>query len=101
MPKNLPIVEGIDLTNPAEFAHGIPQAAFTAMRERDGLSWIQSTHSLAGFWNVTRNAGVVPVPPTAENYSAAIGHIHSYHITDNALDDPAPTSQKNTPIHTH
>ena len=100
MPKNLPLVEGIDLTNPAEFAHGIPQAAFTAMRERDGLSWVEGTDSQAGFWNVTRHADVVTVSRDTDTYSSAIGHIQMYDIDEDALDARASMIDMDPPIHT-
>ncbi|MDG1409809.1 MAG: cytochrome P450 [Acidimicrobiales bacterium] len=100
MTENLPLVEGIDLTDPAQFANGIPQAAFTAMRERDGLSWVEGTDSQAGFWNVTRYADVVTASRDTETYSSAVGHIQMYDIDEDALDARASMIDMDPPIHT-
>ena len=100
MPSHTPLVEGIDLTNPAEFAHGIPHAAFAAIRETDGLSWVEGTGGQTGFWNVTRHEDVVAVSRDTETFSSAVGHIQMYDIDEDALEARASMIDMDPPIHT-
>ncbi len=100
MPSHTPLVDGIDLTDPAEFANGIPHAAFATLREQDGLSWVDGTDEQAGFWNVTRHADVVAVSRDTETYSSAVGHIQMYDIDEDALDARASMIDMDPPIHT-
>jgi cholest-4-en-3-one 26-monooxygenase len=100
LPSHTPLVEGIDLTNPAEFAHGIPHSAFAALREADGLSWVEGTGGQTGFWNVTRHEDVVAVSRDTETFSSAVGHIQMYDIDEDALEARASMIDMDPPLHT-
>ncbi len=100
MPSHTPLVEGIDLTDPASFSDGIPHPAFAAMRDADGLSWVPGNDEFDGFWNVTRHADVVTVSRDTDTYSSAAGHIQMYDIDEDALEARASMIDMDPPIHT-
>ena len=91
----------IDLSDPATFSQGIPQAAFAEMRSRPQLSWTPPQGGdRTGFWSVTRHASVAEVSRDTELYSSAVGHIQIYDIDEDALGARASMIDLDPPVHT-
>src|SRR5437660_12292228 len=63
-----PVID-VDLTNPATFAGGIPQAVFARVRREDPVAWHPSR--AGGFWSLTRHADVVAANRDTESLSPA------------------------------
>ncbi len=91
----------VDLSDPATFARGIPQAAFAEMRSRPTLSWTPPRGGdRAGFWSVTRHEPLSEVSRNTEVYSSAVGHIQIYDIDSDALSARASMIDLDPPVHT-
>ena len=90
-----------DLSDPATFSQGIPQAAFAEMRSRPELSWTPpSGGDRTGFWSVTRHAPLSEVSRDTDLYSSAVGHIQIYDIDSDALSARASMIDLDPPVHT-
>ncbi len=95
------LVAPADLSDPATFSQGLPQAAFAEMRSRPGLSWTPpSGGDRNGFWSVTRHAPVAEVSRDTDLYSSAVGHIQIYDIDEDALSTRASMIDLDPPVHT-
>lgn len=91
-----------DLSDPAIFAHGIPQEAFSELRAMRGLAWnpLPAEGPDAGFWSVGRFEDIVQVSRNPDLFSSAVGHIQIYNIDDDALDARASMIDMDPPEHT-
>ena len=91
-----------DLSDPAAFDQGIPQAAFAQMRAAEGLVWndLPDEGAGAGFWSVGRFDDVAAVSRDPETFSSATGHIQIYNIDEDALDARASMIDMDPPEHT-
>lgn len=91
-----------DLSDPAVFDHGIPQAAFAELRAMPGLAWnrLPQEGEGAGFWSVGRFDDIVAVSRDTETFSSAAGHIQIYNIDDDALSARASMIDMDPPEHT-
>jgi cholest-4-en-3-one 26-monooxygenase len=91
-----------DLSDPAVFDHGIPQAAFAELRAMPGLAWspLPQEGPDAGFWSIGRFDDIVTVSRDPETYSSATGHIQIYNIDEDALTARASMIDMDPPEHT-
>jgi cytochrome P450 len=74
-PLAYPTLDGVDLTNPLNFAHGQPWADFKRMREQAPVMWHAEPREGPGFWAVTRHADVMTVNGDPETFSSQRGGI--------------------------
>ena len=74
-PLAFPVVEGVDLTNPMNFAHGQPWADFARMRSQAPVMWHAEPREGPGFWAVTRHADIMTVNGDPETFSSQRGGI--------------------------
>lgn len=90
-----------DLSDPTVFDSGIPQEAFSELRDTPGLAWNRVDGSdTDGFWSVGRFDDVVAVSRDTELFSSAKGHIQIYSIDHDALDARASMIDTDPPMHT-
>jgi cytochrome P450 len=91
-----------DLSDARLYDHGIPHAAFAALRALDGLAWNPIDGSPTdGFWSVGRLDDVAAVARDAALFSSAKGHIQIYTIEEDALAARASMIDMDPPEHTH
>lgn len=89
-----------DLSDPAQFDAGIPQAAFAQLRAMEGLAWCPIDGSdTDGFWSVGRFDDVLAVSRDTELFSSAVGHIQIYSIDEDALEARASMIDMDPPMH--
>ncbi|WGM40212.1 cytochrome P450 [Caulobacter sp. NIBR1757] len=74
-PLAWPVLDGIDLTNPMNFAHGQPWADFARMRAEAPVMWHAEPREGPGFWAVTRHADIMTVNGDPETFSSQRGGI--------------------------
>ncbi|RYF92151.1 MAG: cytochrome P450 [Caulobacteraceae bacterium] len=74
-PLAYPTLDGIDLTNPMNFAHGQPWADFARMRAQAPVMWHAEPREGPGFWAVTRHADIMTVNGDPETFSSQRGGI--------------------------
>lgn len=55
------------------FAHGVPHATFTRLRQEDPLSWSDGDDTTRGFWNLTRHADISLANRETDVFSSAQG----------------------------
>ena len=72
-----------DITNPAQYAQGLPFDQFAAMRAQPGLVW--HDYEDGGFWAVTRHVDVDEVSRSIDRFSSAIGHTNLWDLEADAL----------------
>lgn len=74
-PLAYPTLDGVDLCNPMNFAHGQPWADFKRMREQAPVMWHAEPREGPGFWAVTRHADIMTVNGDPETFSSQRGGI--------------------------
>jgi cholest-4-en-3-one 26-monooxygenase len=76
-------VSGIDITDPASYADGIPHAVFAEMRRTEPIA--QRMYEGRPFWAVTRYRDLVTVTRDADTYSSARGMTNLPDLTEEQM----------------
>lgn len=87
-----------DVTNPAQYAHGIPHDTFAAMRATPGLVW--HPYETSGFWAATRHADVKAVSMAPKVFSSGVGHTNLWDLEADALEARRSIIDTDPPDHT-
>lgn len=74
---------GIDITDPAAYANGIPHAVFAEMRRTEPVA--QRMYDGRPFWAVTRYRDLVTVTRDADTYSSARGMTNLPDLTEEQM----------------
>ncbi len=94
----MPPTAELDVTSPAQYAHGIPHDAYAAMRATPGLVW--HPYENGGFWAVTRYADVKAVSMAPKVFSSGIGHTNLWDLEADALEARRSIIDTDAPDHT-
>ncbi len=86
-----------DITEPRQYAQGLPFDQYARMRAQPGLVW----HPYAdnGFWAVTRHGDVDEVSRSIKRFSSAIGHTNLWDLEADALEARRSIIDSDPPDH--
>ena len=78
-PTIFPILEGVDLSNIAQFTQGQPYGDYARMRAQAPVMWHAEPYGGPGFWAITRHADVMAVNGDPTTFSSRKGGILMAH----------------------
>ena len=90
-------MDSFDITDPGQYARGLPFEQYEAMRSQPGLVW--HPHGQDGFWAVTRHADVDEVSRGIDRFSSAIGHTNLWDLEADALEARRSIIDSDPPDH--